>query len=87
MIVGTDAPRSGLTIIKIFQFADQHSKTKDHFHSVAVGCLITKGRVLSFALALRFIYEDWSMPHTAAKLKFPYFWDEQCLQSHQKDEL
>nr|ABW75767.1 putative auxin-binding protein 1 [Boehmeria nivea] len=34
-----------------------------------------------------FIYEDWSMPHTAAKLKFPYFWDEQCLQSHQKDEL
>lgn len=35
----------------------------------------------------RFIYEDWSMPHTAAKLKFPYFWDEQCLQSPVKDEL
>lgn len=34
-----------------------------------------------------FIYEDWSMPHTAAKLKFPYFWDEQCLQSPVKDEL
>ncbi|KAK1558251.1 hypothetical protein Q3G72_000299 [Acer saccharum] len=34
-----------------------------------------------------FIYNDWSMPHTAAKLKFPYFWDEQCLQEHVKDEL
>lgn len=33
-----------------------------------------------------FIYDDWFMPHTAAKLKFPY-WDEQCLQSPQKDEL
>ncbi|XP_022759713.1 auxin-binding protein T85 [Durio zibethinus] len=34
-----------------------------------------------------FIYEDWFMPHTAAKLKFPYYWDEQCLQETQKDEL
>ncbi|XVE77734.1 hypothetical protein DITRI_Ditri13aG0086200 [Diplodiscus trichospermus] len=36
-----------------------------------------------------FIYEDWFMPHTAAKLKFPYYWDEQCLQEplSQKDEL
>ncbi|GKU86668.1 hypothetical protein SLEP1_g1162 [Rubroshorea leprosula] len=35
-----------------------------------------------------FIYEDWFMPHTAAKLKFPYYWDEQCLQpAPQKDEL
>ncbi|OMO77779.1 Auxin-binding protein [Corchorus capsularis] len=34
-----------------------------------------------------FIYEDWSMPHTAAKLKFPYYWDEQCFQDDQKDEL
>lgn len=35
-----------------------------------------------------FIYEDWSMPHTAAKLKFPYYWDEQCHQPPSiKDEL
>ncbi|KAL5561622.1 hypothetical protein UlMin_031369 [Ulmus minor] len=34
-----------------------------------------------------FIYEDWLMPHTAAKMKFPYFWDEKCLQAPQKDEL
>lgn len=34
-----------------------------------------------------FIYEDWFMPHTAAKLKFPYYWDEQCLQELVKDEL
>uniref|UniRef100_A0A804ULJ2 Auxin-binding protein 4 n=2 Tax=Zea mays TaxID=4577 RepID=A0A804ULJ2_MAIZE len=34
----------------------------------------------------RFIYDDWSMPHTAAKLKFPYFWDEDCLPAP-KDEL
>ncbi|KAJ4842910.1 Auxin-binding protein t85 [Turnera subulata] len=34
-----------------------------------------------------FTYEDWLMPHTAAKLKFPYFWDEQCVQTPQKDEL
>ncbi|KAK9139560.1 hypothetical protein Scep_009241 [Stephania cephalantha] len=33
-----------------------------------------------------FIYEDWSMPHTAAKLKFPYDWDEKCFHSP-KDEL
>ncbi|KAL8054934.1 hypothetical protein ABFX02_04G024500 [Erythranthe guttata] len=36
-----------------------------------------------------FIYDDWSMPHSAAKLKFPLFWDEKCY--HQtppaKDEL
>ncbi|CAN1132143.1 Auxin-binding protein T85 [Linum perenne] len=35
-----------------------------------------------------FIYEDWSMPHTAAKLKFPYYWDEECLGTQSaKDEL
>ncbi|KAF3436347.1 hypothetical protein FNV43_RR23439 [Rhamnella rubrinervis] len=34
-----------------------------------------------------FIYNDWFMPHTAAKLKFPYYWDEKCLQLPQKDEL
>ncbi|MED6198821.1 actin binding protein [Stylosanthes scabra] len=36
-----------------------------------------------------FIYEDWSMPHSAAKLKFPYYWDEQCYQvpNNKKDEL
>ncbi|KAL5979634.1 actin binding protein [Asimina triloba] len=33
-----------------------------------------------------FIYEDWFMHHVAAKLKFPYYWDEECF--HQpKDEL
>ncbi|XP_021906853.1 auxin-binding protein T85 [Carica papaya] len=36
-----------------------------------------------------FIYEDWFMPHIAAKLKFPYYWDEQCMQftAPEKDEL
>ncbi|KAI4304512.1 hypothetical protein MLD38_040008 [Melastoma candidum] len=35
-----------------------------------------------------FIYEDWSMPHTAARLKYPYYWDEECLQAtSDKDEL
>ncbi|KAF9688032.1 hypothetical protein SADUNF_Sadunf02G0154800 [Salix dunnii] len=34
-----------------------------------------------------FIYEDWFMPHAAAKLKFPYYWDEQCLLEPPKDEL
>ncbi|GJX26913.1 putative auxin binding protein 1 alpha [Tanacetum coccineum] len=34
-----------------------------------------------------FIYEVWLMPHTAAKLKFPIFWDEQCYQTTLKDEL
>ncbi|XP_042474902.1 auxin-binding protein T85 isoform X2 [Macadamia integrifolia] len=33
-----------------------------------------------------FIYEDWFMPHVAAKLKFPYHWDEDIFQSP-KDEL
>lgn len=35
-----------------------------------------------------FIYEDWSMPHTAAKAKFPYYWDEECFMApYKKDEL
>ncbi|PON52881.1 Auxin-binding protein [Trema orientale] len=34
-----------------------------------------------------FVYDDWFVPHTAAKLKFPYFWDEECFQAPQKDEL
>ncbi|XP_010255820.1 PREDICTED: auxin-binding protein T85 [Nelumbo nucifera] len=33
-----------------------------------------------------FIYEDWIMPHTAAKMKFPYYWDEECFHTP-KDEL
>lgn len=37
--------------------------------------------------SFRFIYEDWFMPHTAAKLKYPYYWDEQCFQTPVKDEL
>uniref|UniRef100_A0A7N0T643 Uncharacterized protein n=1 Tax=Kalanchoe fedtschenkoi TaxID=63787 RepID=A0A7N0T643_KALFE len=35
-----------------------------------------------------FIYDDWSMPHTAAKLMFPAFWDEECLKEESiKEEL
>ncbi|KAK7392391.1 hypothetical protein VNO78_20828 [Psophocarpus tetragonolobus] len=34
-----------------------------------------------------FVYEDWSMPHTAAKMIFPSFWDEQCHTEPKKDEL
>ncbi|WJX20020.1 actin binding protein [Trifolium repens] len=34
-----------------------------------------------------FIYDDWSMPHSAAKLKFPYYWDEQCSEEPSKEEL
>ncbi|KAG0482379.1 hypothetical protein HPP92_010463 [Vanilla planifolia] len=33
-----------------------------------------------------FIYDDWSMPHTAAKLRLPYYWDQEFLHQ-QKDEL
>ncbi|KAL2238905.1 UNVERIFIED_CONTAM: Auxin-binding protein T92 [Sesamum indicum] len=46
--------------------------------------LVTKLLVFDF----RFIYDDWFMPHTAAKLKFPIFWDEKCYQTRAtKDEL
>jgi hypothetical protein len=41
-------------------------------------------RVLFF---IRFIYDDWAMPHSAAKLKFPYYWDEQCSEEPSKEEL
>ncbi|CAN6482637.1 unnamed protein product [Victoria cruziana] len=37
-----------------------------------------------------FMYQDWTMPHIAAKLKYPYYWDEECLQTpsnDHKDEL
>ncbi|KAI3742736.1 hypothetical protein L1987_60430 [Smallanthus sonchifolius] len=34
-----------------------------------------------------FMYDEWLMPHTAAKLKFPYYWDEQWHQTTVKDEL
>ncbi|KAL3827901.1 hypothetical protein ACJIZ3_016703 [Penstemon smallii] len=35
-----------------------------------------------------FIYDDWLMPHTAAKMKFPIYWDESCYQTPPvKDEL
>ncbi|XP_076926844.1 auxin-binding protein T85-like [Bidens hawaiensis] len=34
-----------------------------------------------------FMYDDWSTPHTAAKLKFPFPWDEECYQKTIKDEL
>ncbi|KAM0954267.1 putative auxin-binding protein [Dioscorea sansibarensis] len=33
-----------------------------------------------------FIYDDWDMPHIAAKLEFPIFWDEDCY-DQPKDEL
>ncbi|CAL9023926.1 unnamed protein product [Prunus brigantina] len=54
----------------------------------------TKERTLKVLMQLsclgfRFIYEDWFMPHTAAKLKFPYYWDEEYLELEPppKDEL
>ncbi|CAI9761434.1 unnamed protein product [Fraxinus pennsylvanica] len=35
-----------------------------------------------------FICDDWLMPHPAAQLKFPYYWDEKCYQAPPvKDEL
>ncbi|KAL5701604.1 actin binding protein [Ranunculus cassubicifolius] len=35
-----------------------------------------------------FLYEDWTMPHRAAKLKYPYYWDEECFYPPEpKDEL
>ncbi|CAM8892389.1 unnamed protein product [Rhodiola kirilowii] len=44
--------------------------------------------VLSRPPAKIFMYEDWFMPHTAAKLKYPYYWDEECLlEESVKDEL
>lgn len=42
--------------------------------------------VISRPPAKVFVYDDWSMPHTAAKLKFPYYWDEECFYEP-KDEL
>ncbi|XP_074587586.1 uncharacterized protein LOC141843418 [Curcuma longa] len=42
-------------------------------------------QVVISSFHLWFIYEDWDMPHTAAKLKFPFYWDEECF--HVKDEL
>ncbi|GJX26914.1 auxin-binding protein T85 [Tanacetum coccineum] len=38
-------------------------------------------------ILIQFMYKDWLMPHTAATLKFPYFWDEHCYQTDVKDEL
>ncbi|KAI5680342.1 hypothetical protein M9H77_01569 [Catharanthus roseus] len=44
--------------------------------------------IISRPPAKVFIYDDWFMPHTAARLKFPYYWDEECYQKPQvKDEL
>ncbi|KAE9460547.1 hypothetical protein C3L33_07528, partial [Rhododendron williamsianum] len=34
-----------------------------------------------------FIYDDWFMPHIAANLMFPIFWDKHCFQAPAKDEL
>ncbi|KAI4340231.1 hypothetical protein MLD38_025090 [Melastoma candidum] len=35
-----------------------------------------------------YIYEDWTTPHTAARLLFPVFWDKECLEgTSDKDEL
>ncbi|CAN6334216.1 unnamed protein product [Urochloa humidicola] len=42
--------------------------------------------IISRPPAKIFLYDDWSMPHTAAKLKFPFVWDEDCLPAS-KDEL
>ncbi|KAK4376295.1 hypothetical protein RND71_006972 [Anisodus tanguticus] len=47
------------------------------------GCYLTEICVLALVF-----YNDWSMPHTASKLKFPYYWDEECYQTTtRKDEL
>ncbi|KGN44857.1 auxin-binding protein T85 [Cucumis sativus] len=44
--------------------------------------------IISRPPAKVFIYDDWFMPHTAARLKFPYYWDEQCFEAPPvKDEL
>ncbi|KAL2507720.1 Auxin-binding protein 1 [Forsythia ovata] len=44
--------------------------------------------IISRPPAKVFTYEDWLMPHTAARLKFPYYWDEKCYQAPPvKDEL
>ncbi|KAL4205398.1 hypothetical protein AMTRI_Chr01g137090 [Amborella trichopoda] len=32
-----------------------------------------------------FIYDDWLMPHSLAKLKFPYYWDEECFHLSKDD--
>ncbi|KAK6940876.1 Auxin-binding protein [Dillenia turbinata] len=34
-----------------------------------------------------FVYEDWFMPHAAAKLAFPIPWDARCLEAPFKYEL
>lgn len=34
----------------------------------------------------RFMYADWNMPHTAAQLKFPYYWDEKCYENNKTPE-
>ncbi|KAK1356097.1 Auxin-binding protein T85 [Heracleum sosnowskyi] len=33
-----------------------------------------------------FMYADWYMPHTAAQLKFPYYWDEKCYENYETSE-
>ncbi|GMH10493.1 hypothetical protein Nepgr_012334 [Nepenthes gracilis] len=38
-------------------------------------------------ISVRFVYEDWLMPHAAAKLKFPYYWDEPCYEALATDLL
>ncbi|CAL9016886.1 unnamed protein product [Prunus brigantina] len=56
-------------------------------------CSLSKKRtticrhILSFSHSSYFLH--WFMPHTAAKLKFPYYWDEECLEVElpPKDEL
>ncbi|KAB1203128.1 Auxin-binding protein 1 [Morella rubra] len=54
---------------------------------VMVATVIFEG--IEFVMKVLFIYEDWFMPHIAAKWKFPYYWDEQCLQTPPtlKDDL
>lgn len=79
-----------------FLFADDHPclkiKISKFFYIPSLACLFRLSlRMLmdSFMLplAFRFTYDNWFMPHTAAKLKFPYYWDEECLRPPQKDEL
>ena len=38
-------------------------------------------------LIFRYRYDDWSTPHTAAKLIFPFLFDAKCYKPPTKDEL
>ncbi|RLM99625.1 hypothetical protein C2845_PM06G30160 [Panicum miliaceum] len=59
---------------------EQHVVNSDEHEDLQVLVVISRPPVTIF------LYDDWSMPHTAAKLKFLFIWDEDCLPAP-KDEL